>query len=93
MRLDKMGDSIGLKTNCRTFDKGRKKECLGRGLVQRVPYEDRQYKCRKVRFSLGSFEMCGQLFTTCHNPFPLIPTLPLSFFISSSISPRTVRRY
>ncbi|PAV76670.1 hypothetical protein WR25_21531 [Diploscapter pachys] len=42
----------------RTFDKGRKKECLGRGLVQRVPYEDRQYKCRKCNRLLDEGEVC-----------------------------------
>ncbi|CAD6195455.1 unnamed protein product [Caenorhabditis auriculariae] len=42
----------------RMFERGRKTECLGRGVVQHVPFDGKPSKCKKCSQSLEEGEMC-----------------------------------
>ncbi|CAI5449083.1 unnamed protein product [Caenorhabditis angaria] len=42
----------------RMFERGRKTECLGRGIVEHVPFDGKCYKCKKCNETLEEGEMC-----------------------------------
>ncbi|CAB3409671.1 unnamed protein product [Caenorhabditis bovis] len=50
----------------RMFERGRKTECLGRGVVQHVPFDGKNYNCKKCNNSMDEGELCVAATRTGH---------------------------